>query len=144
MIGFYGGMPEYRTEYPMDMTHRSRNEYEPRRGERMLGYAGSREHGGTHLDMETARHWVERVGETWTMEHTNKAMQKRECTCDPLEFWVMVNALKSDFPKLAMKYGANRGEPLDFFADMAVEWLEDKDAKPGKAKNYYRYVVEQE
>ena len=142
MIGFYGGEPEYRSDYPMDMTHRGRDEYEPRKGERMHGYAGSREHGGEHLDMHTARKWVESVGETWTMEHTNKALQKRECKCDPLEFWVMVNALKSDFPKLAMKYGGNHTEPLDFFADMAMEWLEDKDARPGKAKNYYRFVVE--
>ena len=111
------------------------------------GHSGNMAHGGAmsrerrHLDQKTAKEWVQEMGESFSMEETMEALKKRKCKCEPLEFWVIVNAMKSDYPKLAAKYGVDH---LDFFADMAVEWLEDRDAKPGKAVNYYNYVVRHE
>jgi hypothetical protein len=75
------------------------------------------------------------------MEQTTKAMHARKLHCDPVEYWVIVNAMRSDYPKLAAKYGVDH---MDFFADMAVEWLEDEDARPGKAENYWKCVVNHE
>lgn len=105
----------------------------------MIGHAES--HESKHLDQKTAKKWVEAMGESFPMEETMEALKQRKCRCEPLEFWVIVNAMKSDYPKLAAKYGVDH---IDFYADMAVEWLEDRDAKPGKAMNYYRNVVRHE
>lgn len=107
----------------------------------ITGRAEGMVQGGKHLDQMTAKKWVEAMGECFPMEETMEAMKKRKCKCEPLEFWVIVNAMKSDYPKLAAKYGVDH---IDFYADMAVEWLEDRDAKPGKAMNYYWNVVKHE
>lgn len=106
-----------------------------------MGHAESRGRESKHLDQHTAKRWVEEMGECFTMEETMEALKKRKCKCEPLEFWVIVNAMKSDYPKLAAKYGVDH---LDFYADMAVEWLEDRDAKPGKAVRYWENIVKHE
>lgn len=106
-----------------------------------MGHGESRDREGRHLDQHTAKQWVEKMGECFTMEETMEALKKRKCKCEPLEFWVIVNAMKSDYPKLAAKYGVDH---LDFYADMAVEWLEDRDAKPGKAMRYWENIVKHE
>ena len=106
-----------------------------------MGHGESHGQEQKHLDQHTAKKWVEAMGESFSMEETMEALKKRKCRCEPLEFWVIVNAMKSDYPKLAAKYGVDH---IDFYADMAVEWLEDRDAKPGKAMNYYRNVVRHE
>lgn len=135
MVGFDGGRM-YDDGYSMRMHGGGEGE-----SKTMMGHADSMEHGSKHLDPHTAKKWVEAMGECFTMEETMEALKKRKCKCEPLEFWVIVNAMKSDYPKLAAKYGTDH---LDFYADMAVEWLEDRDAKPGKAMNYYQNVVKHE
>lgn len=100
------------------------------------------------MDWGTAKRWVAGMidanghkGESYTMEQTNQVLHKRDWHCDPVEFWAAVNAMHSDYGKLAEKYGVNH---IDFYADLAGEWLKDPDAKPGKAMNYYNYVVKHE
>lgn len=124
MLGFTGG-------YSMEMHGGGQAAHK-------MGHGGSMEQESRHLDQHTAKEWVEDIGECFSMEETMEALKKRKCKCEPLEFWVMVNAMKSDYPKLAAKYGVDH---LDFYADMAVEWLEDRDAKPGKAMNYWKHIV---
>ena len=104
-------------------------------------------HGKT-MDRETAKRWVGGMvdenghkGEYYTMEQTNKVLKDRGWHCDPVEFWAAVNAMRSDYVKMAEKYGVHH---IDFYADLAAEWLKDPDAKPGKAMNYYNYVVKHE
>lgn len=133
MVGFDGRTKGYETTNTMGG--------QKGREDPQTGHAGTMSHGRKQLDQKTAKEWVQEMGECFTMEETMEALKKRKCKCEPLEFWVIVNAMKSDYPKLAAKYGVDH---MDFYADMAVEWLEDRDAKPGKAMNYYNYVVKHE
>lgn len=132
MVGFDGGSNAY------DNGSMRMHGGESKHSKHQMGHGESKEQERKHLDQETAKEWVEDMGECFSMEETMEALKKRKCKCEPLEFWVIVNAMKSDYPKLAAKYGVDH---IDFYADMAVEWLEDRDAKPGKAMNYYNYVV---
>jgi hypothetical protein len=93
------------------------------------------------LSREDAEEWVEDMGETFTMEETMHALKDRHGSCDPVEFWVIVNAMRSDYSGVAHKYGMDH---LGFYADMAMAWLMDEDAKPGKAVRYWDYIVEHE
>ena len=50
-----------------------------------------------------------------------------------------LNAVYSDYVKIAKKHGV--GGNMDYYVDMALAWLDDKDAVQDKAAAYYRYVV---
>lgn len=133
MAGFDAG---YQPEHGMRMSGNGEKHRKPE-----MGHSEGMEREQKNLDQHTAKEWVEDMGECFTMEETMEALKKRKCRCDPLEFWVITNAMKSDYPKLGAKYGVDH---IDFYADMAVEWLEDRDAKPGKAANYWKYIVKHE
>ena len=45
----------------------------------------------------------------------------------------------SDYVKASKKHGV--GGNMDYYVDMALAWLDDKDAVEDKAAAYYRYVV---
>ena len=55
------------------------------------------------------------------------------------EFWAVMNALYSDYYTVAKKY--NVLIP-DFFADMAMAFINDKDAVRNKTAVYYECIVE--
>ena len=55
-----------------------------------------------------------------------------------IEFYAVLNAMYSDYSMVLKKYGMSSPE---FYADMAKAWLCDKDAKAGKAKLYFEYIV---
>ena len=144
----WGERPEYRRNDDgnrmagFDMGYDMKSHGDTRKQSKTeMGHGESMEHNMKNLDQHTAKEWVENMGECFTMEETMEALKKRKCRCDPLEFWVITNAMKSDYPKLGAKYGVDH---IDFYADMAVEWLEDRDAKPGKAANYWKYIVKHE
>lgn len=77
-------------------------------------------------------------GPHWTIEQTKQVQAQRGITCDPLEFWVAINAMYSDYCKVAKTHNANT---IEFYADMAKAFLDDKDAKPDKLALYYTYIV---
>lgn len=58
--------------------------------------------------------------------------------CEPLQFWIAMNMIYSDYVKVAKKLGMNN---VDFYACMAKAFLDDKDAQPDKLARYYEYVV---
>lgn len=130
MIGFEGGYDGGSMEMSMGGGKRS---------EQQMGHAQSQGRKPKHLDQQTAKEWVEAMGESFPMEKTMEAMKQRKCTCEPLEYWAICNAMKSDFHRTAMKYGMDKP---DFYFDLAMDWLEDKDAKDGKAMLYYEHIVD--
>lgn len=98
------------------------------------------------FNMETAREWVESMkgedgstGAHWTMEQVKPIMQQKGIDARPEEFWAIMNALYSDYSKVAKKHNVST---VDFYADLAKAWIEDKDAVKDKAAAYYEYVVE--
>lgn len=51
----------------------------------------------------------------------------------------MMNSLASDYGKTMAKYGADKPE---IWAELANDWLNDADAKDGKATIYFRDIVQ--
>ncbi len=99
-----------------------------------------------HLSKEQALAWVDDMknadgtdGPRWTMEKTEEVRKHRDIQCDPLEFYVAVNMMYSDYSKAAEKIGCSN---MDFYAYMAQAFLDDKDAQKNKLAKYYEYVVE--
>ena len=117
------------------------------RGSEMDDQKGHAEHHGRELDMQTAKEWAQKLesedgskGARWTIEQVKPLMMQVKFSGNPLEFWIIMNSLYSDFCKMAEKYEVDTPE---FFAEMAKAWLEDKDAKPHKAMLYYDCIVKQ-
>lgn len=141
MIGFSGGS-EIQSNYRMDAAHHSGDELGRRGGHKIAGYASSNVE---PLDRETAKSWVRRMkhsdgstGEHWTMEQTNQVMKQRGIDCDPAEFYAIMNAMWSDYSKVADKFGINN---VDYWAELTKAFLMDKDAVPDKAALYYECIV---
>lgn len=119
-----------------------------REGDHMTG--GKHEKGGAKssmgMDEHTAREWTSKMenedgtkGPHWNMEQIKKVMEQRNMTGDPVEFWVAMNMMYSDYCKVAKKLGVNS---VDFYAEMAKAFLEDKDTGvPDKLAAYYENIV---
>ena len=110
---------------------------------------GSEEHGQEQtLDQKTAVEWVNKMensdgsrGEHFTMEQTERIRKGKGWDCDPIEFWVAMNAMWSDGAATAKKYGVDK---MEYWADRAKEFIKDKDAGPGKMAKYYKHIVKHE
>lgn len=137
-IGFrdrdYGSMHE--TPYVGDSLRGS--------SERMMGHAQMMR-GVGKMDRQTAEDWTRRMknedgttGAHWTMEQAEQVMRQHGIQCEPAEFYAALNMLYSDFCEIFKKHGVNK---IDFYADMAKAWLDDKDAVSDKLSAYYECVV---
>lgn len=102
--------------------------------------------GTESFNRQTADEWMSRIknsdgstGPHWTYDQSKQVMEQRKINCDPAQFYATLNAVYSDFGAVAKKHGVSN---IEFFADLARAWLEDKDAVPDKAAAYYAYIVE--
>lgn len=93
-----------------------------------------------------AEEWVSHMknvdgthGGHWTMDQAEQVRAQRGFDCDPVQFWAAMNMMYSDYCVAAKKAGANT---VDFYADMARAFLDDKDAKPHKMARYMKYVAD--
>ena len=95
----------------------------------------------TELDPEDAKKWVGSMtpGAKWSQDQTTAVMRQRGYDHKPMDFWVAMNAMYSDYGKVMAKYGADKPE---IWADMADAWITDPDARGHKVGRYYRDVVE--
>lgn len=104
------------------------------------------------LDRKTAEKWVRKMegedpahqtGERWSMDDLKPMAQKMGINPNPddeefLEFWVMTNAMYSDYCMVAKKF--NIASP-EFYGMLAKAWMDDKDAVPNKTAMYYECCV---
>lgn len=97
------------------------------------------------LDERTAHEWSKKMknadgstGAHWTKEQVKPYMNQVGYQGDEIEFWIIMNAMYSDYCKVAKKYGVDRPE---YYAEIAKAWLDDKDAVPDKAAAYYECIV---
>lgn len=58
-----------------------------------------------------------------------------------LEFWVVINMAKSDNQDVGKKFA---NDAVDFYAALARDWLNDKDAVEDKLQMYKKYIVKPE
>ena len=92
---------------------------------------------------EDAHEWASRMSPPahWTMDQTTAVMEQKGYTFRPCEFFVVMNTLFSDYGRTVTKYGMDRA---DFWAEMAYDWICDKDAVADKVGRYYREIVKHE
>lgn len=108
-------------------------------------------HGKHHkLTREMAMEWVDSMegsdpakphGGKWSMEQVKPIATKYGVPTEGekfYEFWAIMNAMYSDYYPVAKKYNALTPE---FFADMAMAFISDKDAVENKAAMYYECIV---
>lgn len=98
------------------------------------------------LDAEAAETWGTRMdnadgthGAHWTMDQVRQLMAQRGINCPLPAFYAALNAMYSDYVGVAKKHGV--GGSMDYYVDMALAWLDDKDAVPDKAAAYWQYIV---
>ena len=110
-------------------------------------------HRGSHQKMtrEMAEDWVNSMegsdpdkqhGGKWTTEQIKPIAQKYGVPTEGERFWefyAVMNAMYSDYYPVAKKY--NVLSP-DFFADLSMAFINDKDAMENKAAMYYECIVE--
>lgn len=119
-----------------------------REGDNMIG-AKPRKGGAKSsmgMDENIAREWTAKMenedgtkGPHWSMEQIKKVIEQRGMPGDPVEIWVAMNMMYSDYCKVAKKLGVNT---MDFYAEMARAFLDDKDAGVhDKLTAYYEYIV---
>ena len=80
-------------------------------------------------------------GGKWTTDQIRPIAQKYGVPTEGdkfYEFWAVMNALYADYYGVAKKYNALNPE---FFADMTMAFLNDKDAVHDKAAVYYEYIA---
>ena len=112
----------------------------------MMGYADDEE-AGDHLTREEAEKWVKgmksedgKTGGRWPYQEIkqyagNFGIQGEDKI---IEFYAVMNALYTDYCKVAKKHGVDK---VDFWADMAKAFIHDKDAGEGKVKKYYECIA---
>lgn len=106
----------------------------------------SRHSDNAPIDRETAMEWTESMknedgttGPHWTMEQAKKVLAQKGLDCDPIDFYVALNATYSDLCKVFKKHNINT---IDAYTDFAIAfWLKDQDAVPNKLAAYYDYIV---
>lgn len=136
-------MPEMNPDYREDAEYRHMDEMKHRTSDRQGGYAEHR--GSGKITREMAERWMAGIENTdgthgahWNMEQSKQVMAQRGIECDPVEFWVALNAMYSDYAMVAKELGVNT---IDFYAKMAKAFLDDEDAMPNKLTRYYEHVV---
>ena len=135
---------EYRNDYRTDTGYHNMNEMEQQSARQMQ--RGYTENNGQRLSHEEAMNWAREMknedgtkGPLWSMEQAKQVMAQKGVECDPLEFWLALNMMYSDYCKVFRKHGV--GDKIDFYVDMAKAFLDDKDAYPDKLTRYYDSVV---
>ena len=95
--------------------------------------------------LEDAKEWVSGLhnedgthGAHWSFERVKKVMEQYNIKHNPYEFWAVMNAMYSDYCGVFKKYSVNG---VDVYVDMALAWLNDKDAVEDKAAMYWECIV---
>lgn len=133
LSGNYGMRAEQPRMYEMEQRH----------GQMQMG-RGQHE---MKLTREMAEEWMMGLenedgtkGPHWSMDQARQVMQQRGIEADPATYWAVLNMMYSDYCKVFKKHGV--GDRVDFYADMAAAWINDRDADPKKkTAAYYQYVV---
>lgn len=104
-------------------------------------------HGIGTLPREAAEIWVESLigadgtrGPRWSMADVRSMAEQRGYTteAEQVDFWAVINMLRSDFCEVAKRYSVNSPE---FFADLARAWINDPDAVEDKAAQYMEFIA---
>lgn len=109
------------------------------------------QHHGKSLTREDAQEWVHSMraadgsrGGRWkNMADVKQLAERMGITGEKemVEFFAIINAMYSDYCKVAKKHGVDKPE---FYADLAKAWIHDEDAEDNKAMLYYECIVKKD
>lgn len=144
--GRYAPRNEYRDYYDdrrrIGFTYEPRMDYDRDDREMEYGYSGSRD----RMTRDVADSWMRNLdnedgsrGAHWSYDQTLNLLEQKKYDCDPMDFYVAMNMLYSDYYKVAKKFNVNNTE---FYAALAEAFLCDKDAGDDKLVRYYECIVE--
>lgn len=129
-------------QYRSDAGYQQMDEMEHRGTQMMPGMASGR---SMKLTKETAEEWTKGMenedgsrGPHWTMEQAKQVIKQKNLNVDPVEFFAVLNMLYSDYFKVFRKHNVNT---VDMYTDLAMAWIDDKDAAKDKTGLYYECVV---
>lgn len=98
------------------------------------------------MPKKEAEDWVDEMenadgtkGQHWSIEQSKSLKERLDLDLDPVEFYVALNMMYSDYCEVAKKFGVDNAE---FYACLANGFLKDKDAVHDKLERYYEYIVE--
>ena len=113
-------------------------------------HEGRKTHEAHYISKAMAEEWVDGMdgddpakphGGKWTPDMVKPIAQKYGVPTEGDRFWefyAVMNAMYSDYYSVAKKYNALNP---DFFADMTMAFINDKDAVKNKVAAYYDYIV---
>ena len=136
VIGFGGAEMHYDAPKRMDEMASRRSELERGHAE-YDGYGKIDRRRGEEL-LKKLKNADGSIGEHWSYDQTKQLMEQKNIMCDPVEFWVSMNMMYSDYYTVAKKLNINNA---DFYASMAEAFLKDPDAHENKLARYYSIVA---
>ena len=104
-------------------------------------------HSHEYLDKETIMAWVAGMedsdgvkGGKYTWHQAQQYALNKGITDEQrmLEMYAVMNAMYADYHKVAKKFGVDRDE---FYACMAIAFIDDPDAVDNKVEAYYNHIV---
>lgn len=112
-------------------------------------HMGRAEASDEHLTREEAEEWVRgmqsadgKKGGRWTLQEIQQYAGNYGISGDEVtDFFAVLNALHTDYGKVARKYGVDK---MEFWADLAKAFIRDPDAMPGKVKLYYECIAKKD
>lgn len=144
-IGFNANREWDPGRYGMNIDYPMRNEMAYMPGSKEAGHAMGMGMMMQPMTKEEAEKWVQSMkssigtrGQHWNMEQAKQIMTRYGYQHDPIEFYVTLNMMKSDYSKAAQKVGADKEE---FYAAMADAFLNDEDANEDKLALYHHYIA---
>lgn len=136
--------PRYRSLIGFDMREPSAHSGESKRSQLEYGNGSFTEH-DEQLTKEMAKQWIDEMqnedgskGMHWTYEQVEQVLRQKMLNLDPVELWLAMNMVWSDFYQVAKKHNVNS---TDFYLDLAKAFLNDKDAGKDKLYRYFQYVA---
>ena len=125
-------------------------EEEPIRFGGMVSMSGGKDKSHQKMTREMAEAWVDGMhgddpakphGGKWTPDQIKPIATKYGVPTEGERFWefyAIMNAMYSDYYPVAKKYNTLN---QDYFADLAMAFINDKDAVPNKAAIYYECIA---
>lgn len=77
------------------------------------------------------------IGEHWTILETNEVLNKLSYTLNHVDFYVVMNMIYNDYYDIVK-------DDDNLTVKIALDWLNDEDAREQKLYRYWKHIVNRE
>ena len=77
------------------------------------------------------------AGQYWTLKQVKEYLASKGITTKVTEYYLVMNMAYNDFQRTAQAYGLQND--VEFYFNIARDFIEDPDAKPYKVERYFEY-----